>query len=72
MISPFFTSPAPLRLLHGADDDVADVGDAALELALAAAAAKDLDAHRLLRAGVVGDVQHGLLLNHDCFSFVVS
>src|SRR5580658_6024869 len=52
------------RFLDGADDDVADVGDLALELALAAAAAKDLDTHRLLGAGVVGDVNVCLLLDH--------
>src|SRR5688572_2052540 len=56
--------PAGQRFLHRADDHVADRRDLALELALAAAAAKDLDAHRLLRAGVVGDVEHRLLLNH--------
>ena len=58
------------RLLDGADDDVADAGHLALELALARRAAKHLDAHRLLRAGVVGDVEIALLLNHDSYSRV--
>src|SRR3954453_7788883 len=52
------------RLFHGADDHVADAGDLALELALATRPAEHLDAHRLLGAGVVGDVEIRLLLDH--------
>src|SRR4029079_14073399 len=43
-------------------DHVADRGIAALR------AAQHLDAHDGARAGIVGNVQHGLHLNHD-FSF---
>ena len=45
-------------LLDAADDDVAKACIAAL------GAAEDLDALHLARAGVVGNVQHGLHLNH--------
>src|SRR6266571_3403392 len=61
----FFHITGGNGLLHCADDDVADVGDTALESAAAAAAAKHLDAHRLLGAGVIGDVDISLLLNHE-------
>src|SRR5215218_2950417 len=46
------------RLLDGADDHVADAGVAAVR------APGDPDAQHLARAGVVGDLQPGLLLDH--------
>ena len=49
-------------LLHGSDDDVTDSRIAAL------GTAKHLDAANLACAGVVGDVQHGLHLNHGSSS----
>src|SRR5262249_48621324 len=47
------------RLLHRNDDDVADGGVFAL------GAAQHLDAHDAARAGIVGDVEVGLHLDHD-------
>src|SRR5206468_11589513 len=55
---------AGLGDLHGADNDVADGRHLALELSLARTSAEHLDAHRLLGAGVVGDVEIRLLLDH--------
>src|SRR5262249_53336151 len=56
--------------LDGTDDDVADAGNLALKLSATARPAEHLDAHRPLGASVVGDVDFGLLLNHDCWSVV--
>src|SRR5204863_9815227 len=50
------------RVFHGADDDVADAG------VTTAGAAEHPDAKDLLRTGVVGDPQAGLLLDHLAFS----
>src|SRR5205085_12397801 len=50
------------RRLHGADDHVADARVAAL------GAAHDADAEQLARAGVVGDAEAGLLLDHRAAS----
>src|SRR5262249_58128691 len=47
------------RLLDGADDDVSDARVAAVRPAL------DADAQELAGAGVVGDSQSGLLLDHS-------
>jgi len=44
--------------LNGCHDHIADAGD------LTAGTAQNPDAHDFLSAGVVGDVQHGLHLNH--------
>src|SRR4051794_36151639 len=62
-----------LHLLDRTDDHVADRGDFALKLTLAARATKHLDTHRQLGACVVGDVEHCLLLNHGTgpLSFVI-
>src|SRR5262249_39473582 len=51
------------RLLHAGDDDVAQAGVAAL------VAAQHLDTHALFGAGVIGDVQIRIHLNHgdSCF-----
>src|SRR3954452_13184461 len=49
-------------LLDGGDDDVADARVAT------ARAAHDADAQQLTRAGVVGDAQTGLVLDHLAFS----
>src|SRR6185295_2664329 len=48
------------RLLHRGDDDVAQAGVTAVR------AAQHLDALDALRAGVVGDVQERLHLDHGC------
>src|SRR5947207_15656050 len=42
-------------LFYGADDHIADAADAALEAPAATGAFENLDAHRLLGAGVVGE-----------------
>ncbi len=60
--SPFFTLALRDRLLDRDDDDVADRGVLALR------AAEHLDAHDLLGARVVGDVQDRLHLNHGLVS----
>src|SRR6266404_810237 len=55
----FFHAPARGGVLDGHLDHVADVRIATL------AAAQHLDTHHGPRAGVVGDIEHRLHLNHD-------
>src|ERR1700749_3896689 len=57
--SKLIDAPARGRILDGHLDDVTDRGITAL------GAAEHLDAHDGTRAGIVGNVQSGLHLNHD-------
>src|SRR3954469_6542366 len=77
MMSPFFTRPRGIasftphaasrkRLLRRPHDDVAD------GRVLALRAAQNLDAHHAPRAGIVGDVEIRLHLDHGLDPFLVS